>query len=65
MNIWYRLCVDVDESGQPLGLSYERHLGEKKLLTVKVLLDTGPFDTSEDAFAALLAQIPRQGVLFA
>lgn len=66
-NHWYRLCVDVDHQGHPIGASYERHLADD-IERVGVMVDPGPFDTIaevlEDVIAAVVSREGQQLALF-
>jgi hypothetical protein len=51
---WFRLCIDVDESGHPIGSSFEVHEGQAMLqVTVEPL--PGPFDTTHEVMERLEA----------
>jgi hypothetical protein len=44
---FYRLCIDIDPFGQPLGASYEVHQDSDVSTYATVLV--GPFDSRVDA----------------
>lgn len=50
---WFRLCVDVDDLGHPIGSSLEVHAGDD-VLRVTALEAPGPFDTPADVLAVAL-----------
>lgn len=51
---WYRICVDIDSTGGPIGASYELHSNDL-VRGVHVLPSPGPFDTVEEAFKLAVA----------
>jgi hypothetical protein len=53
---WYRLCVDVDDQGHPVGTSAEKHVGERieSLTTGPV---PGPFDDPAYALHQLFVEV--------
>lgn len=55
---WFRLCVDVDESGHPIGSSFEVHEGHA-MLQVTVEPPPGPFDTLHEVVERVEAQVVR------
>lgn len=63
--MWYRLCVDVDRSGQVLGASYETREDDRVCRIVTMAQnDLGPFDSPLDAFRKVLDIAPLQLRLF-
>jgi len=51
---WFRLCVDVDEQGHPIGASLEVHQGEA-CVAITVEPQPGPFDTPHEVLDSVLA----------
>lgn len=56
---WFRLSIDVDASGNPVGASYEVHLAETTT-AVHVLENPGPFDTCAETLERLLADVTER-----
>lgn len=46
---WYRIGIDVDAGGNPIGASYEVHLDDVTT-KIHVLTPPAPFDTVEETF---------------
>lgn len=55
MRTFFRLCLDLDRAGQPLGASYEVH-DDQEVRTFGTVL-VGPFDSREDALEACMAAV--------
>src|SRR3954452_15468238 len=62
MQVWWRVCVDLDRTGQPLGISAERH-DEASTLEVRTATP-GPFDTADEAWCQALKLADLQLALF-
>lgn len=59
---WFRVCVDLDAQGNPVGTSYEHHVDQETVSFGTGPLP-GPFDSPAEAFdAVLLAVIQERGV---
>ena len=52
MKVWHRLCVDLDATGGPVGVSVEAHTedGPVRMSTEAC----GPFDTLDDAIGQVV-----------
>lgn len=62
MKSWTRLCVDIDPAGNPMGTSWEKHVGETTL-EFGTGPDPGPFDEPIESFLALFEWfIKRHGL---
>lgn len=62
MQIWRRLCVDIDRAGNPIGWSVEHHQGEE---AVRITCGTPePFDSVHEALETALGAAEVQPPLF-
>lgn len=55
-NRWYRLCVDVDQAGNPIGISAELHLDDEPIAELRVG-QPGPFTDRAEAVEELWSQV--------
>jgi hypothetical protein len=53
--VHYRLCVDIDRIGQPIGASWEQRDADGAITYGTVLI--GPFDSRQDALEACLGYL--------
>lgn len=61
---WYRLSVDVDQGGQPVGASWEHHVGDERVRLVVLSADElGPFDSPAEVLARVVADVAAQAGL--
>ena len=56
---WYRLCVDLDHLGQPVGASVEVHDEDRKTLVEMLVLPdlVGPFDDPLLVFGRVVDEV--------
>jgi hypothetical protein len=55
MEVFTRICVDLDQHGQPIGTSWERHVDGTRIEFGTGTVP-GPFDTCEEAFGTIIAE---------
>lgn len=53
---WYRLCIDLDKAGNPIGSSYEV-ITAGQPAAFHVLESPGPFDTPRQLLTRLLVDL--------
>jgi len=53
---WFRLSIDIDPAGNPIGLSYEVRVKDR-IETIKVLPTPAPFADITDVVEELLTDI--------
>lgn len=59
---WYRLSIDLDPAGNPVGASYESHV-EETTTGIHVLPMPEPFDSPYDALTQVLQAVhERHGI---
>lgn len=53
----FRICVDTDSAGQPIGASYEVRNLQGECTRIHHLPDPGPFDTVAETYRRIDADI--------
>lgn len=56
---WFRVSVDFDTAGNPVGRSYEAHDDNGELVAL-CHSGTAPFDDAFECFGATLAEVRNQ-----